>query len=210
MLYIKYMEQQQEKAIPNAIRRLRLCASLQDCGHSVENCFKQSSAKLLHAYDDDALGYSDWNETVAPENISRTFIVRNDGTVEIVLLPLDNRVISGPTITKGGVNDCAILTEKQMSFVEFKTNVTSNSEKNIEDKTDDAVRQLWHTYNDIISPRCSVQGISLATSVNIDFFVIFDRHLDVTNATAFRQDKQMEFLLKTGFPLFFDNEKSFI
>lgn len=37
MLYIKYMEQQQDKAIPEAIKRLRLCASLKDCGHSVES-----------------------------------------------------------------------------------------------------------------------------------------------------------------------------
>lgn len=97
-----------------------------------------------------------------------------------------------------------------MSFVEFKTNVTSNSEQNIGDKTDDAIAQLWHTYNEIISPRCSSKGISLATSVEIDFFVIFDSNLDVTNTTASRLDKQMEFLEKNKFPLFFDNEKSFI
>ena len=105
---------------------------------------------------------------------------------------------------------CGILTERQMSFVEFKTNVTSNSEQNIGDKTDDAIAQLWHTYNEIISPRCSSKGISLATSVEIDFFVIFDSNLDVTNTTASRLDKQMEFLEKNKFPLFFDNEKSFI
>ena len=210
MLYIKYMEQQQDKAIPEAIKRLRLCASLKDCGHSVESCFKQSSAKLLYAYDDEVLGYSDWNKTVTPEDVSRTFIVHNDNAVEIILLPLDNRIISGPVVTKGGVNDCAILTERQISFVEFKTNVTSNSEQNIGDKTDDAIAQLWHTYNEIISPRCSSKGISLATSVEIDFFVIFDSNLDVTNTTASRLDKQMEFLEKNKFPLFFDNEKSFI
>lgn len=210
MLYIKYMEQQQDKAIPEAIKQLRLCASLKDCGHSVESCFKQSSAKLIYAYDDDVLKYSDWNETAAPEDFSRTFIVHNNNAVEIILLPLDNRIISGPAVTKGGVNDCAILTERQMSFVEFKTNVTSNSEKNIEDKTDEAIQQLWHTYDEIISPRCSAKGISLVTSVDIDFFVIFDSNLDVTNATASRLDKQMEFLQQTGFPLFFNNEKSFI
>lgn len=55
-----------------------------------------------------------------------------------------------------------------------------------------------------------LKGISLATSVEIDFFVIFDSNLDVTNTTASRLDKQMEFLEKNKFPLFFDNEKSFI
>jgi len=204
------MEQPQNKAFPEAIKRLRLCASLKDCGHAVEDCFKLSSAPCLYAYDDNALGYSDWSEAIAPKSVSRSFIVRNDSTVEIVLLPLDGRIISGPAITQGGVNDCAILTEKQMSFIEFKTNVTSNSDKNIEDKTNDAINQLWHTFNGIISPRCTAKGISLANAVDIDFHVVFDSNLDVTCATALRQDKQMEFLMTNGFPLFFDNEKSFI
>lgn len=208
MLCIKYMEQQDK--IPNAIKRLRLCASLKNCGHPVEDCFKHSSAKVLYAYDDAVLGYSDWSEAVASEEISRSFIVHNDNSAEIILLPLDNRIISGPAVTKGGVNDCAILTDKQMSFVEFKTNVTSNSDKNMEDKTNDAIGQLWHTFNEIISPRYSAKGISLTTAVNIDFFVIFDSSLDVTNVTASRLDKQMEFLQQTGLPLFFDNEKLFI
>lgn len=204
------MEQPQSNAIPEAIKRLRLCASLKNCGHAVEDCFKQSSAQCLYAYDDDTLGYSDWSETIASESVSRSFIVRNDNIVEIVLLPLDGRIISGPAVTKGGVNDCAILTGKQMSFVEFKTNVTSNSDKNIEDKTNEAINQLWHTFHDIISPRCAAKGITLETAVNIDFHVVFDSNLDVTCATASRQDKQMEFLMTNGFPLYFNNEKSFI
>lgn len=204
------MEQPQNKAIPEAIKRLRLCASLKDCGHAVEDCFKQSPAQCLYAYDDDALGYSDWSEAIAPESVSRSFVVHNDGLVEIVLLPLDGRIISGPAVTKGGVNDCAILTEKQMSLVEFKTNVTSNSDKNIEDKTNDAINQLWHTFNGIISPRCAAKGITLKDAVDIDFYVVFDSNLDVTGATALRQDKQMEFLMTNGFQLYFNNEKSFI
>lgn len=155
------------------------------------------------------MGYSDWSETINTADVSRSFIARNDNETEIVLLPLDNRIISGPAVTKGGVNDCAILTEKQMSLIEFKTNVTSNSDKNIEDKTSDAIKQLWHTFNEIISPRCSAKGISLEKAVDIDFFVIFDSNLDVTNVTASRLDKQMEFLQKNGFPLFFNNEKLF-
>lgn len=204
------MEQPQSKAIPEAIKRLRLCASLRDCGHLVEDSFKLSSAKLLYAYDDATLGYSDWSETVAPENVSRSFIVRNYNGIEIVLLPLDNRIISGPKVKEGGVNDCAILTEREMSLIEFKTNVTSNTEKNIEDKTDDAITQLWHTFNDTISPRCSAKGISIEKVVDIDFFVVFDSNLDVTGVTASRLDKQMNFLMTNGFPLYFDNEKSFI
>lgn len=202
------MQQCQNKGIPKAVTRLRLCKSLEDCGHSVEKCFKSSSAKTLYAYDDNDLKYSDWTN-IAPEEISRSFIVRNDDGIEIVLLPLDNRIISGPKITEGGVNDCAILTEWQMSFIEFKTNVTSNSDKNMEDKTNDAIKQLWHTFNKIISPRCETQGINLAAEVDIDFFIIFDSNLDVTNVSASRMEKQIAFRDEKGFQLYFDNEKSF-
>lgn len=203
------MQQCQNKGIPKAVTRLRLCKSLEDCGHSVEKCFKSSSAKTLYAYDDTVLKSSDWKESIAPEEISRSFIVRNDDGIEIVLLPLDNCIISGNSVTKGGVNDCAILTEWQMSFIEFKTNVTSNSDKNMEDKTNDAIKQLWNTFDTIISPRCKTKGIDLAAEVDIDFFIIFDRNLDVTNVSASRLEKQLYFLKTTGFQLYFDNEKSF-
>lgn len=203
------MQQCQNEEIPKAVTRLRLCKSLEGCGHSVEECFKSSSAKTLYAYDDNDLKSSDWKESIDPEEISRSFIVRNDDGIEIVLLPLDNCIISGNSVTKGGVNDCAILTEWQMSFIEFKTNVTSNSDKNMEDKTNDAIKQLWHTFNEIISPRCKTKGIDLAAEVDIDFFIIFDRNLDVTNVSASRMEKQVAFRVEKGFRLYFYNEKSF-
>lgn len=209
MIYIEYMQQCQNKEIPKAVKQLRLCKSLEDCGQSVASCLKCSTAKVLYTYDDTDLTYSDWSENIAPDQISRSFIVRNDDNVEIVLLPLDNRIISGPMVTKGGVNDCAILTERQMSLIEFKTNVTSNSDRNMEAKTNDAIDQLWHTFDEIISPRCKAKGIDLTDKIDIDFFVIFDSNLDVTNVTASRLEKQVAFLEKTGFQLYFDNEKSF-
>lgn len=209
MLYIKYMGQLKERAIPDAIKRLRLCTSLRDCGHPVEYCFKLSSGKIMYVYDDDSLGYSDWNEIIDSNAIPRSFIMRNDNEIEIVLLPLDNRIISGPNITKGGVNDCAILTDRELSFIEFKTNVTSNSGKNIEARTNEAINQLWHTFKEIIYPRCQKKGITLERKINVDFFIVFDSSLDVTNVIASRLEKQVEFLEEHGFSLFFNNEKSF-
>lgn len=203
------MQQCQNKKIPNAVKQLKLCKSLQNCGQSVASCLKRSTAKVLYTYDDTDLKYSDWSESITPDQISRSFIVRNDNEVEIVLLPLDNRIISGPMVTKGGVNDCAILTNRQMSLIEFKTNVTSNSYRNMEAKTNYAIKQLWHTFDEIIYPRCKARGIDLKAKIDIDFFVIFDHNLDVINFTASRSEKQVAFLEKTGFQLYFDNEKSF-
>ena len=96
-----------------------------------------------------------------------------------------------------------------MSLIEFKTNVTSNSYRNMEAKTNYAIKQLWHTFDEIIYPRCKARGIDLKAKIDIDFFVIFDHNLDVINFTASRSEKQVAFLEKTGFQLYFDNEKSF-
>ena len=126
-----------------------------------------------------------------------------------MLLPLDNRIISGSTIKEGGVADCALLTMTDLSFVEFKTNVTSNSTKNIDSKTDDAIKQLWHTYDGIIKPRCHAKGINIPQIVKLDFFIVFNKELDVTGAMASRLNYQQEFMENYGYPLFFDNEKNF-
>lgn len=201
------MAQRPNNTIPQEVRQLRLCASLSGCGRAVEECLKESKATDMSVYDDRELGYSDWmNGDIGS---SSTFVVRNSRNKNIVLLPLDNRIISGPAMKQGGVADCAILTLTDMSFVEFKTNVTSNSEANIHSKTLDAITQLWHTYDGIIRPKCLKKGIDLPQCVKIDFFIVFNKELDVTGAMASRLNEQMEFMNDHHFPLFFENEKEF-
>ena len=125
------------------------------------------------------------------------------------MLPLDNRIISGPKVKQGGVADCAVLTMDNMSFIEFKTNVKSNTDWNISEKTEDAINQLWHTFNEIISPRCSAKGIDIAKMVDIEFYIVFNKELDVTSSSASRHNYQMEFKNDHDFPLYFVNEKNF-
>ena len=124
-------------------------------------------------------------------------------------MPLDNRIISGPVVKQGGVADCVVLTMDNMSFIEFKTNVTSNTDFNISAKTEDAINQLWHTYDGIISPRCLAKGVDIATMVDIEFYIVFNKELDVTSATASRLNHQMEFMRDHNLPLYFENEKNF-
>lgn len=195
------------KAIPVEVQRLRLCSSLQGCGGNVALCLKESDAPLISIYDDETLGFSDWE--VGNNGSPKSFLTHNNASKNIVLLPLDNRIITGPKIKQGGVADCAILTLSDMSFIEFKTNVTYNSEENINLKTEDAIRQLWHTYNGIIKPRCAKNKVNIPKLVNIDFFIIFNKDLDVTGAMASRLNYQTEFMNNYGLPLYFDNKKDF-
>lgn len=197
----------QANNIPNEVKRLRLCSSLQNCGGTVEVCLKESNEVAMSIYDDASLGYTDWIN--GNSGLPDTFIANNAGNKKLVLLPLDNRIISGPVVKQGGVADCVVLTMDNMSFIEFKTNVTSNTDFNISAKTEDAINQLWHTYDGIISPRCLAKGVDIATMVDIEFYIVFNKELDVTSATASRLNHQMEFMRDHNLPLYFENEKNF-
>lgn len=193
--------------IPQEVRRLRLCSSLQDCGGAVNVCIKESDEVAMSIYDDTVLGYTDWIN--GDSDSPNAFIAHNADNKKLILLPLDNRIVSGPVVTQGGVADCAVLTMDNISFIEFKTNVTSNTELNIRSKTEDAISQLWHTYDGIISPRCLAKGIDIATMVDVEFYIVFNKELDVTSATASRLNHQMEFMRDHNLPLYFENEKNF-
>lgn len=201
------MANQPNNNIPQEVKRLRLCSSLQGCGGGVEVCLKESNEVAMSLYDDASLGYTDWIN--GNSGLPDTFTANNASNKKLVLLPLDNRIISGPVVKQGGVADCAVLTMDNMSFIEFKTNVMSNTDFNIGAKTEDAINQLWHTYDGIISPRCFAKGVDIAQLVDIEFYIVFNKELDVTTATASRLNHQMEFMSEHNFPLYFENEKNF-
>ena len=127
----------------------------------------------------------------------------------MILLPLDGRIITGKNIIQGGVCDCALLTNKEMSFVEFKTNVLSANDLTILQRANEAIDQLWHTYDGIINPKCQKVGVEVKQKVSIDFYVVFDNDLRVTGAQASLQNLQNEFLLDKHYQLYFQNHKQF-
>ena len=117
--------------LPAAITNLRLCTALQNCGAiGVANAFDKSSAENLYVYDDGNLGYTDWTDVI-PEFVSKCFFAANPNKNTIALLPLDGRIITGPSVIAGGVCDGMLLTDKEMCFIEFKTNVTSSNYQTI-------------------------------------------------------------------------------
>ena len=73
--------------------------------------------------------------------------------------------------------ECLILTEAELSFVEFKTNVESNSYLNFLDKAADAIAELWHTYSGIIKPKCCKALRKEELPIEVDFYVVFDKDL---------------------------------
>ena len=198
-----------DKDLPTAITNIRLCSALRDCGPiGVENAFDKSTNNHLFVYDDSILGYTDWSET-APDFKSKCFKAINPNGSIIVLLPLDGRIITGAKTSEGGVCDCMLLTEKEMCLIEFKTNATSSNHLTIEDKAKEAIKQLWHTYDKIIRPRCAKTSIIIEQLLSIDFHVTFDKDLEITRANATLMDIGTQFLIENKLNLYFDNEKRF-
>ena len=199
----------QNKDLPTAITNLRLCTALQDCGAiGVANAFDKSSAEHLYVYDDGNLGYTDWTD-VAPVFVSKCFVVTNPNNITIALLPLDGRIITGPSVIAGGVCDGMLLTEKEMCLIEFKTNVISSKYQTIVDRAEEAIDQLWHTFDAIIKPRCAKKSKEIDNLLSVDFFVVFDKDLEVTGANSELMDLQIQFLTDNNHPLYFANGKTF-
>lgn len=200
--------------LPAAITNLRLCSALQDCGAiCVADAFDKSSAENLYVYDDGNLGYTDWTD-VAPEFVSKCFVATNPNNNTIALLPLDGRIIAGSSVIAGGVCDGMLLTDKEMCFIEFKTNVTSSNYQTIIQRANDAIDQLWHTFDGIIKPKCATQFIAgqpidVEHILSVDFHVVFDKDLEVTGANSELMELQMKFLTDKSHPLYFDNGKVF-
>ncbi len=200
----------QNKDLPVAITQLRLCSALRHCGRiGVENAFDKSDDENLYVYDDDSRHYTDWTNVEPKAFLSKTFNAQNPNRNTLVLLPLDGRIITGAHFVQGGVCDCALLTDNELSFVEFKTNVLSSNDMTILQRANEAIGQLWHTYDGIINPECQKVGIDITLKVIIDFYVVFDNDLGVTGARADFQNLQNDFLQDKHCPLFFQNSKQF-
>lgn len=195
--------------IPTAVSNLRLCSALSDCGRiGVQQAMVISTDSRLYVYDDATLGYSDWTNIV-PSNLSETFSADNPNNIEIVLLPLDNRIITGPKVTQGGVCDCALLTVNELSLIEFKTNAKTVSNKTLEQRCREASSQILHTIDGIIKPKCSQKGIDIDKKVDINAYIVFNNELNVTSVQTIFQAIAMEVLEKNKLLLFVDNKKTF-
>lgn len=200
----------QNNNLPVAITRLRLCSALKNCGPvGVEKAFDKSDDESLYVYDDKRLGHSDWINVEPVGFSSKTFNAQNPNKNILVLLPLDGLIITGAHIIQGGVCDCALLTDKELSFIEFKTNVLSTNDLTVLQRANEAKEQLWHTYDGIINPECRKVGVDVKQEVSIDFYIVFDNDLSVTGVRADFQNLQNDFLLNKHYPLFLGNSKQF-
>ncbi len=197
-----------DRELPEAIKNIRLGAALQDCGNRhVADAFDKSDANRLFVYDDAELGHTDWTDKMSVFE-DKCFVAENPNRSVIALLPLDGCIITGKKIVEGGVCDGMLLTEKEMCFIEFKTNVSSPNYQTIIQRANEAIGQLWHTYDAIVRPRCAKYR-NIEDVLAVEFYVVFDKTLEVTGINSELMDLQSQFLEDNKFVLYFANKKVF-
>lgn len=198
----------QDKTLPTCITKFSLGYALRNCGVPVIDAFDKSSNNYLYVYDDETIGYTDWTN-IKPEFISKCFNIINPNENTIALLPLDGRIIKAKNIVQGGICDCMLITENVMCLIEFKTNATSPTSHRIIDNANDAINQLWHTFDGILLPKCTAVSKNLKQLTHIEFYVVFNTNLNVTRANSSLMDIKVQFIEDKKYPLYFDNKKKF-
>lgn len=194
---------------PLVVARLKVIAALSTCGNvDAVNDLDFSHATDLYAYDTDNK-YTEWEDRI-PQNPSKAFHLINKANKDVVLLPLDNYIVKDAYLTIGGIADCALLTNDDFLFVEFKTNATGTTKKTLKNNSKKAQKQLWHTYESILKPKFAAQGINLESEVDVEFYIVFDSVLNVTAASAAFMNQMTKFEDLYAHLLFFSNERKLI
>lgn len=155
--------------------------------HSAFNeCWTVKCDELLLVIDDNETRVSRFGKD--DENIGRGLLVFNQQKREIILLSIDNKLLTG---IQGGVADCALFDDKQFRFVEFKTDAEGNAKKNF----DKATGQLRNTIK-VFKDRLQTVDIQFEDAVVLSCHIVVSNSFPRSQATM--QDYQYEFATDTG------------
>lgn len=165
--------------------------------------FECENRGLLFIYDDSDKGHSTYVQDTSGLGVDKVFKVHNKEHKDVFLWHID-----GVLFAKNSKCDCAILTDKDMDFIEFKSNAINNTEKAIETNYEKASDQLLVTLK-VVSERCKSAGIELFSAVNVKAFAVFNR--SVPSNDAIRKKLSAKFAMDSeGVKLYFSNETAIL
>lgn len=155
----------------------------------VDNCLLNSS-KGEHVVDDPAF---------SADKAVPGFDVKNPANKTYSLLQIDNKMMTSD-IDNIGQCDGAIVSDDEISFLEFKTNATTNKLNKECGKAESQIFMTAMRMNWALR-RVNLDFMSLA---KIDGYVCFNTY---PKSGANYQNRQLRFLQRTGIELFYSNEK---
>ncbi len=170
----------------------------------VDNCIKDSD-RDEHIIDE-PVPNSAGNKKSSVSNFSNNcsipgFDVHNPNRVPFTLLQIDGKLMRSD-MNNLGQCDCAIVSDEDISLVEFKTDaLTGNMNQNCEK----AESQLFFTCLRMNWTLRQAGDDFLSLARSLCGYVCFSSY---PKGNADYQNRQLKFFKKTGIPLYYDNRKT--
>lgn len=190
--------------LPQAVKRLHLVYAFKGYATPVVECIDVRREKELVVVDDEEYHSTCFSNLNCDRD--KGCLIHNPNEDEIVLLPIDNRLIANHP---GGVADCAVFNNSLFCFLEFKSNAQGNTLAAINDTYQKAMAQLKETLH-IFTERIedAQKHFETYTETNIECHIIVSKLFPRNRAVE--QTYQLAFAQDTGIALSFENEITYL
>lgn len=193
----------------SAINNLKLKAAFNDVlafskaqnnDDFLNELFENDNRGTIYVCDCEDLGHSKFIIDTKGIGNNKIFTITNPLHQDVFLWHID-----GVVFAKNEKCDCAVLTNKELFFIEFKTNAVLKSNESREENHRKACNQLLNTISEV-QTRCQNVGVDLLKTVAIEAYAVFNNTIPRCSATQKRYSAY--FLSKSrGIKLKFDNSK---
>ena len=181
--------------IPKSVQNLKLCYAFKGYKRKVEECISVTSNTEFYIEDD---LYDKCTILVDIPDSDKICKVINPSADEVVLLAIDNKLISNIEIADG-----AVFNMNNFHLVEFKTNAEGNSDKAVLYTYEKAISQLISTVN-LFETKLNAVKIDFKNKINISCHIVVAEAFPRNNAVE--MTKALKFAKDTLLPLSFNNE----
>ncbi len=166
----------------------------------LEELFEDDNRGIIYVCDCEDLGHSKFIKNTKGIGNNKIFTITNLPHQDVFLWHID-----GVVFAKNEKCDCAVLTNKELVFIEFKTNAVLKSDESREENHRKACNQLLNTISEV-QIRCQNVGVDLLKKVTVEAYAVFNNTIPRCSATQKRYSA--DFLSKSGgIKLKFDNSK---
>lgn len=188
--------------IPNAVKRLKLVNAFKEYNPGILDCIEISSNEQVMVVDDEECTHI----SISAEDASRCCLCFNPNRNEIVVLPLDKKLIKQ---RQGGMADGAVFDENKFAFLEFKDQAQGKTSEAIEGTYTKAASQLTAALNLFIEKLKNKKiAIDFIGTINVLCHIIVSEKFP--RASALEQNMMLSFALSNnGVGLSFEREVAF-
>lgn len=129
------------------------------------------------------------------------FDINNPKHEAFSLLQIDGKLLSSDMYNIGQC-DCAIISDEDLSLVEFKTDATTT---NMNENCQKAESQIFFTCLRMQWALCQTGEDFLKLAKNIDGYICFNSY---PKGNVDYQNRQLKFFKKTGISVYYNNKKT--